>query len=106
MPYLAHVLRQVPTPEFREWLAAQIEDGRIILAPAGKGRPVDTLGEVKIVNAIAVDPTFDRSVKIDAMIAALKERYRNLGREKARDLIKAGLDQREASEDAQHDSRK
>ena len=101
MPYIAHVLRQEPTPEFLKWLAVQIEEGRIIPAPAGRGRPTDSFGEAEIMNEISVDPTFDRSVKMDAMIATLKERHPVLGRDKARDLIKAGLDQREESEAVQ-----
>jgi hypothetical protein len=108
MAHIANVLRHEPTPEFREWLALQIEDGRISLAALGRGRPVDVGLEVEAMRFVELGEAFDREQKTDAMIAALKEQFPALGREKLRELIWAGLDMREASEDAQveHDSRK
>lgn len=103
MGYIASVLRHDPSREFLSWLAVQIEEGRIVLAPASRGRPTDSLGEAKIMNEIAVDATFDRETKMDAMIASLKVRFPAIGREKARWLINAALDMREASEDAQRE---
>jgi hypothetical protein len=102
MDYIAARLRSDPSPEFLSWIASQIEEGRITLAPPGKGRSVDKRRDAEVMRFVETSEGFDHDEKMDAMIALLSEHHA-LNREKARQLIKAGLDLREASEDAQPD---
>jgi hypothetical protein len=108
MAHIANVLLHDPTPEFREWLAFQIGEGRITLAALGRGRPTNHGLEAEVMRFVELNEAFDHEEKMDGMIAALKERHPGLGREKLRELIWAGLDLRQASEDIKrdHDSRK